>query len=508
MLTKASEQCNARAIFNLALRYEKGENVKKDYEKSVSLYQKAASIGDSASLVNLALCYQEGLGVEQNSEEAILLLKKAASFGSSLAMKNLSILAKQRRNEFEAEEWNRKASQTSKVEPIFPFFEFCQPHLCQEEVFPFSTPKQKLSLSDILYQFAQNHVEKKVASELYRLSGELGNWDAIFKFVDHPIKKTSSSLYQLGQQFLEGTSIPKNERFAFLLFKKSASLGHSEAMLSLADLSKDKQEMIEWILKSIKSKNSFALTKLGWLFLDGEVRETEIPLQFKEGQSPAVQLFQQAAEKNELNACYSLGQCFLNGNGVKKNVKKAIFYLKKAADLGHTPGRTSLGICYLNAEKPKGIRLIQEAVSLGDSHAMYALGLCYQRGKGVSVNYQKAFSLLLAGAKGGSDDSSFHCWICLSTGLGVKRNIKRGLKFLSKDSVEFASFLVLKEKYEEGEKIFQKNQESFWFGYCLIEGKKNFYWGLDQIRIASERNCLLAHLYLSVVDPMNKTIKF
>ena len=55
-----AEQGDAKAQFNLALRYKKGKDVEIDLSKAVEWYAKAAQQGLASAQNNLAVCYEHG----------------------------------------------------------------------------------------------------------------------------------------------------------------------------------------------------------------------------------------------------------------------------------------------------------------------------------------------------------------------------------------------------------------------------------------------------------------
>ena len=77
--TKAAEQGDAEAQYNLGVCYEKGEGVPQNYEEAAKWYMKAAEQGHANAQNNLGLCYYVGNGVRQNHEEAVKWYRKAAT---------------------------------------------------------------------------------------------------------------------------------------------------------------------------------------------------------------------------------------------------------------------------------------------------------------------------------------------------------------------------------------------------------------------------------------------
>ena len=69
-LTKIADD-NAAACFYLASLYEVGRGVKKDFDKALELYIKAAEMGNPAAQCYLGDIYYEGRNVEQNYQKAV-----------------------------------------------------------------------------------------------------------------------------------------------------------------------------------------------------------------------------------------------------------------------------------------------------------------------------------------------------------------------------------------------------------------------------------------------------
>lgn len=68
--------------FYLGVCYHIGRGVKKDINKAVLWYKKAADQGNSNGQINLGYCYYVGQGVEQNLRLAADLFQKSASQGN------------------------------------------------------------------------------------------------------------------------------------------------------------------------------------------------------------------------------------------------------------------------------------------------------------------------------------------------------------------------------------------------------------------------------------------
>ena len=97
------------------------------------------------------------------------------------------------------------------------------------------------------------------------------------------------------------------------------------------------------------------------------------------------------AEGGDASAQYELGECYLKGDGIKKNGKNAIKWLTLAADNGV-------------------------------AKACYDLGYIYYFGIDTKKNPQKSYEWAKKGADLGNDDCRNLFAVCLNTGTGIAQN--------------------------------------------------------------------------------------
>ena len=60
--------------------------------------------------------------------------------------------------------------------------------------------------------------------------------------------------------------------------------------------------------------------------------------------------FRKDAEQGNAEAQFSLGICYANGNGVAKDMTKAVEWYRKAAEQGHDKAQFNLCLCYANSD--------------------------------------------------------------------------------------------------------------------------------------------------------------
>lgn len=81
--TKAANQGESDAQFNLGNYYYNGYHTRKDYKKAVYWLEKSAKQGNQEAQALLGECYHQGRGVPKNMKKAVILYKKAIDNGNT-----------------------------------------------------------------------------------------------------------------------------------------------------------------------------------------------------------------------------------------------------------------------------------------------------------------------------------------------------------------------------------------------------------------------------------------
>lgn len=89
---RAAEQGNAEAQRRLAVDYEKGWGVSKDYAEAAKWFRRAAEQGNGSASASLAHLYSGGDGVPQDGAEAIKWLRRAVDQGYYYSLKEIGMM--------------------------------------------------------------------------------------------------------------------------------------------------------------------------------------------------------------------------------------------------------------------------------------------------------------------------------------------------------------------------------------------------------------------------------
>ncbi|MGL6043161.1 MAG: SPOR domain-containing protein [Sandaracinobacteroides sp.] len=108
------------------------------------------------------------------------------------------------------------------------------------------------------------------------------------------------------------------------------------------------------------------------------------------------------AARGEPEALFNLGQAYRLGRGVQQSSQTAIDYYRRAADKGHVPATTNLGITlYQEGRKAEGLSQLRTAADLGDLRASYVLGVATFGGDGAPRNAALGYAYVVRARDGG-----------------------------------------------------------------------------------------------------------
>ena len=85
-LKQKAEQGNQFAQYDLGWKYQKGVDVKKDYEEAMKWYLKSANQGNTDACNQMGWLYQYALGVKKDQEEVPVGFQNSISFFENSCM--------------------------------------------------------------------------------------------------------------------------------------------------------------------------------------------------------------------------------------------------------------------------------------------------------------------------------------------------------------------------------------------------------------------------------------
>ncbi len=119
---KSAEQGDAKAQFKLALCYEYGYGVKKNFDEAMKCFCKAAEQGNAEAQYKLGWCYGEGAGMAKDKTVAVKWYRKSAEQGYTEAQYQLANYYSRgygvEQDKAEAVKWWHKAAESKSADSI------------------------------------------------------------------------------------------------------------------------------------------------------------------------------------------------------------------------------------------------------------------------------------------------------------------------------------------------------------------------------------------------------
>lgn len=104
--------------------------------------------------------------------------------------------------------------------------------------------------------------------------------------------------------------------------------------------------------------------------------------------------FQRLADRGDILALVAMGNMYLAGRGVQRDLSEAARLLGRAAELGNPAAKFALGrLCQAEGDHRAGATLLNEAASKGYFPALYSIGVACELGLGTEPDLPKAVSL-------------------------------------------------------------------------------------------------------------------
>jgi uncharacterized protein len=157
----------------------------------------------------------------------------------------------------------------------------------------------------------------------------------------------------------------------------------------------------------------------------------------------AAKWFRRAAGHGLAPAQNTLGVLLSNGDGIRKNVNEALWWLRKAFRAGNSCAAQNIAITYREiGDLRTAVKWFRKAADAGDGDALIQLGIHYYWGKGTRKNTKEAVRCFRTAAKGknisesGRDDAFFLLGVAYSEGGGVRTSIPNARKLFQRANVD------------------------------------------------------------------------
>ena len=274
------------------------------------------------------------------------------------------------------------------------------------------------------------------------------------KYLSEAKKGDMDSQYKLATmyQFGNGTSMDLKE--AIKWYKKASDQGHPSSLSMLKTL-KEKEESFEPLNEELdrerQSKRDEQIEeemdeeelkkhKLKMKHIDAEngdlSAQSDLATDYFLDQEPAkaYKWALLASKQGDASSQHTLGVLYKRGfSGQKANIKEAVKWLTKSADQGDELAQEELFEMYYDGDgvpkdNKKAIKWLKELAG-HNSGAQHQLAVMYERGEGVTKNDKEAVKWLTKAAENGSLSSQLYLGNRYYDGEGVLKDYKEAAKW-------------------------------------------------------------------------------
>ena len=395
-----AEKDNAEAQYQLGICYANGYGVTIDRKLAVKHFCDAAERGHAEAQYQLGICHYYGYGVPINQSQAMTHWERAAEQGLAKAQYQLG-------NSYyhgngvdasleQAKRWYAKASEQGHAEAMYGLSLCC---LNEEESFAWCEKAAELCHAEAQFQMGMYYDDDYtwVVQPSY---DKARYWYA--KAAEHDtIIEAQSCLDALDEA-----------REQMEQWMHEAPQGNPEVLYGLAECyefgvgtERDYRLAKEYYTRAYEAKEP-----------DDAVEHYFHQRGYKEMMTYLDQLIQVAeweemAEEGDTNAMVQLSKYYEYDALYEEELKpkRAIYWLRKAADSGNALAQVLLGSHYelgnvVLKDNDEAFRLYSLAAEQGDAWGQYEVGHCYERGCGVGENMEEAIRYYtLSAAQGGVD---------------------------------------------------------------------------------------------------------
>ena len=434
-MEKAAASGNGAAMNWMGYFYDNGVGTAKDPAKAIEYYQKGADKHDKSALLTLGIKYYKGEGVERNRIKAVRLFQRSADGDDNGARLWLG-------------------------------------H-CYE--YGYGTPRN-YSLALQTYNFGAQRLHEGCTEARDKLLERLKD----LAYTDAEAAEGLATAHAQGWNRMNR----KSDDTAIFYYKKAAEGGRTDSKANLGvcyvngnGTTVNYPEALRWFRSAAADGSVASMFYLGMMHVNG----------YGTAADPAegARWYRRAAELNA-DAMNNLGALYLQGNGVERDLFKAMDCYEKAMAGGNTNANGNLtalvqglmrrqsddheravaGYMYVAAKEPKkGLKMLEKAsqkepkalgylaslygnglfidkdynkcvqyarqgAEQGDIMSHQIMGTLYYQGWGLPVDYRKAAEHWAAASAGGDVQAAYDLSVLYRLGHGVDKNPEKARELL------------------------------------------------------------------------------
>ena len=348
LFEKAANQNNVIGMLKLAECYRKGSGVAHDDSKALSLYERAGNLGNTDAMMVLSDMYAEGNGTEKNMSNALYWKEQLAFKGDLNAQK--VVLANQALDYKKANLSTYTLLENARSSYSSMNYDWAK--FCYERLIALGNTEAMYEYGKWLYEGKGIAKDCNKALEYLRKVGEDNNLNAqkllasiyrdnngISPDIKQEIYWTAKaadngdveSQMSLAEAYNSGIGIKKDKKLAFKYCEMAANKGSHDAIIAMVyryvsgdGVKKDMASALSWFNKMNSEEEQL---KIADAFYFG--------INTKKNMNVAAILYNKLSDGGNMQATKKLAMCYLDGNGVSKDITQAYNLAMKIRNTTH-----------------------------------------------------------------------------------------------------------------------------------------------------------------------------
>ena len=413
-------------------KYYFGRGVKRNYKTAYKYFLEAAKFNDEYAESYLGLFYDRGIGISRNYEIAYQWYYKAANKGNAFSQYSIGVLYAEGnglpKDYYKAFMWFQKSAENEYAAAYYQLGRCYYNGLGIEKdlntAFKWHSkaakcnfPASQYALS-LMYKNGEGCEENLIRAYYWMEKAAENDYEDAY--------------YIIGRSYLEGIYIEEDYKRAFYYLSKGYIALDTNCIESLAEMylkglhvKKDLYSAIELYNKAIEFGDKSIYFKLGKLYEDeGLINQ-------------AISTYEEGHEEGNLKCTQRLGIMYYNGEGIERNLEKAIEYIEFAAARKEPHAMYVLAVAYLRlnkfGEKTTEIvkRLLKEAYRLNSPYAADYLAsiMINELSEKKDINRSELVEYIKFGVEYELKESIFKFGYIYEKGIGVMQDYEKAYQY-------------------------------------------------------------------------------
>ena len=338
------EERDAVSAYILGTLYYKGRGVSQDYKQSLKYFKIAAALGNPLGFYSVGVQYYVGHGVEENVDEAIKWFKDSHKAGYLSATEKLAdIYARDKNDQNKANEYYRLAAINGSKN--------AQQQMANLYINDLFGKEKDLLRAYVWFKLAgvidpdKNYKPKLSEAEYQKAQKIVANWK-LGTAPDFDDKETEDyailiarasngdidAQMRLGYLYSLGINLPESDKEeAIKWYKRAAAQGRTEALYKIGVNSDNTDEAFKWYLKAAEAGHVEAQMQVAKIY-------------YSAGVPQEAKVTRSGDDKPSFSIPFTMK------TSVKRDVKEALKWYRKAAEQGHPYGQVVIGSALITGE--------------------------------------------------------------------------------------------------------------------------------------------------------------